>query len=132
MLFGLFWQFETPSLFFHFVSACYQFAALSVPLVSLVLFSYGEKRGSSRQPFVTVPYLNCFHGFPFRSIHTSGVPPPPTARPPPLRESKLSQGLFRRGIFDFLLPSPSPRSLFCIFQDRLFESRRPINIIIKY
>lgn len=32
-----------------------------------------RKAGSSRQPFVTVPYLNCFHGFPFRSIHTVGV-----------------------------------------------------------
>jgi len=35
-----------------------------------------RKADSSRQPFVTVPYLNCFHGFPFRSIHTAGILPP--------------------------------------------------------
>ena len=39
-----------------------------------VVFHRG-KRDSSRQPFVTVPYLNCFHGFPFRSIHTADVLP---------------------------------------------------------
>jgi len=48
----------------------------AIPAISDYLRTvfHREKRGSSRQPFVTVPYLNCFHGFPFRSIHTARLP----------------------------------------------------------
>lgn len=106
-----------PVFFLYRVSTSTKLVALSISFPSFLSLSVflRWKAGSSRQPFVTVPYLNCFHGFPFRSIHTSGVPPPAlaVAIPPhhsaPLRESKLSQGLFRRGIFDFLF-SPFSRS----------------------
>lgn len=84
------------------------------PLPSSLSVFLRWKAGSSRQPFVTVPYLNCFHGFPFRSIHTNGGVPPllpclhSFSLSFSLYGSKLSQGLFRRGIFDFLFSPSSP------------------------
>lgn len=65
---------------FH-VFSCFVFPPPLLPPSILKVFSstvihvifYREKRGSRQQPFVTVRYLNCFHGFPFRSIHTVGV-----------------------------------------------------------
>lgn len=93
------------------------------PLPSSLSVFLRWKAGSSRQPFVTVPYLNCFHGFPFRSIHTNGGVPPLL---PCLHSFSLSlslstdlnypKGCFDEGfsIFSFhpLLPSPRPSPVY--------------------
>lgn len=87
------------------------------PAPSLRCFP-SRKAGSSRQPFVTVPYLNCFHGFPFRSIRTTQRPTvalclslSPLLLRSALYESKLSLGLFRRSGPGLLMSSLSILSL---------------------
>lgn len=109
------------SIYFHRPSSFY--FPFPSPLPSSLSVFLRWKAGSSRQPFVTVPYLNCFHGFPFRSIHTNGGVPPLL---PCLHSFSLSlslstdlnypKGCFDEGfsIFSFhpLLPSPRPSPVY--------------------
>lgn len=126
------------SIYFHRPSSFY--FPFPSPLPSSLSVFLRWKAGSSRQPFVTVPYLNCFHGFPFRSIHTNGGVPPLL---PCLHSFSLSlslstdlnypKGCFDEGfsIFSFhpLLPSPRPSPVqagnLAYFRTARPESPRP-------
>lgn len=66
-----------------------------------------RKAGSSRQPFVTVPYLNCFHGFPFRSIHTVGVLPHHSLSSLCVASLRFTNLNYLEGCFDARIPSLS-------------------------